>query len=157
MKLLTIAITLSISATSLSSMASNVIFKPTNNTMETQVCYVAATEGLSAAKALLTKEGSSYRRFKAAVTCNGDSLKKFSQNFQPKAVSEVAVENTPSVTLVAKNTEAMVCLDALVMGEQLARKKHNTGENNIICNHKSIETFVRIYEKQNFVVRNAAQ
>jgi hypothetical protein len=157
MKLLTIAITLSISAASLSSMASNVVFKPTNQTVETQACYVAATEGLRASRALINKNDIDFDLFSLTVSCNGDSLRTFAKQYQPQTSKKVEVENEPSITLVAKNTESMVCIDALVMGEQQARKKHNTGEDGIICNNKNIETFVRQYQNENFLVRNSAQ
>lgn len=157
MKLLTIALTLTLSATSLSSMANKIVFKPVNQKLATQACVLAATEGLNAAKVLVKKERVNFNRFKLAVSCNGLPLTDFADKYQPKIVQESDVASKPSITLVAKDTTSMVCLDALLVGEEQARIEHNVGNDSITCNSKNLKTFIRHYEKQNFIVRNSAQ
>lgn len=157
MKILTIALTLTLSATSLSSMANKIVFKPVNNNIETQACVLAATEGLEAAKVMVKKERDNFNRFKLAVSCNGLSLTDFADKYQPQLAQQASLASKPTITLVAKNTTSMVCLDALLVGEEQARIEHNVGEDSITCNSKNIKTFIRKYQDQNFIVRNSAQ
>ncbi|MFT6270540.1 MAG: hypothetical protein ACJAVV_003379 [Alphaproteobacteria bacterium] len=157
MKLLTIALTLTLSATSLSSMANKIVFKPVNGNIETQACLLAATQGLKAAKIMVKKERVNFNRFKLAVSCNGLSLTEFANKYQPQIAQEVDPQSKPIITLVAKNNESMVCLDALVVGEDKARKQHNVGDDSITCNDQNLKTFLRKYQKENFIVRNSAQ
>lgn len=150
--------TLSISATSLSSMANEVVFKPTNDNIATQACYLAVTEGLSASEALVKAENIDFGIFKVTVSCNGLSLTRFTKKYQQPISEELALDD-PTITLIAKNNdpESMVCVEALVIGEQQARTKHNVEGESIMCNSKDIKTFVRKYQNQNFIVRNAAE
>lgn len=159
MKLLTIALSVSLTVSSLSSMANNVVFKPTNNNLATQACYLAATQGMSAVKALVKNEHINFGLFKSVVSCNDLSLTKFANKYQPQIVEETKLVLAPTVALIAKNSsvESKVCLDALVIGEQRSRRMHNLEKYNITCNNQDIKTFVRKYKKQNVVVRNSAE
>lgn len=156
MKLSTIVIALSLAATSVSSMANNVVFKPMNNKLETQACSMAASEGLDSVKALVSKERVNFGIFKSTVTCNGVSLVEFAKMYHAQAPATI---KAPTITLVAKNTntESMVCLDALVIGEQQAIEKHNVGTSNIVCNNQNLKSFVLKYQNQNVIVRNSAE
>lgn len=156
MKMLTISMTLTLAATSLSSIANTVVFKPANDDLATQACYLAATDGLSAAKTLVKANGYNFSVFKSDASCNGISLARFANKYQqPISVSENVVLE-PAIKFVPKDNspESMVCIDALVIGEQKARTKYAVKDTNIICNNKDIKAFVREYKKQNFIVSN---
>lgn len=159
MKLMSLGLTLALSAISLNSLAKTTTFKPMNDTLATKACYLAAKEGLSAARSMVKKEHINFNEFKLDVTCNHMSLTKFAKKYQIDRVVETAVTTQPTIKLVAKNNkpESMVCLDALVIGEQQAREKYNIKYEHIICNNSDIKSFVRKYQKQNFIVRNAAE
>ena len=167
MKLLSLGLTFALSAISLSSTAKTITFKAVDDTLATQACYLAAKEGLSAARALVKKEKVNFNTFKLDVSCNDMSLTKFAKKYQAKITAENTlessvksiVESKPTLTLVAKNNSpaSMICIDALVIGEQQAREKYGIKYESIICNNAEIKSFVRKYQTQNFIVRNSAQ
>lgn len=158
MKISTIAITVALTLSSLSSMASNVVFKPINESFATKACHVAATEGMGAAKKLVLAENIDFYAFKSSVKCNNITMTQFANKYAEKTTAESIQVSKPVITLVAKTDTiaSQVCLDSLVIGENEARKKYNMLNDTIICNNKQLKTFVRKYKKQNVVVRNNA-
>lgn len=165
MKTLSKALICSIAATftlaSASSMAKDVVLKPINETLETQACYLAATEGLDSAKAIVRKNRLDFAKFKATVTCNGLSLHDFAYEYGKKettVVAETEQNKTASrVALVATNTDiaSQLCLDAVVMGERAARAKYDVQES-VSCNNYDLSTFVRLFDEQEVVIKNIA-
>lgn len=157
MKISTFASSLALTVVSLSSAANTVVFKPVNNNLETQACYLAATKGLDAVKELVRGEDQNYIVFKSALSCNGYSLTSFADKYKPEVIT--ANEATqPTVTLVAKDDtpESKICVDALVLGEQAARQKYDVINTEILCNLQELGSFVRKYSKENVVVRNTS-
>jgi hypothetical protein len=171
MKLMSLGLTLTLSVISLSGTAKTITFKPMNDTLATKACYIAAEEGLSAARAMVKKESVNFNEFKLVVSCNGISLTKFANKYQDERTVdssvertvdssvESKVENNSTIKLVAKNNNpaSMVCLDALVIGEQQAREKYDIKFESIICNNSEIKTFLRKYQQQNLIVRNSVE
>ncbi len=137
-------------------MAKNVVFKPADENVETQICYLAASEGLKSAKSFMRKQSISFGGFTRAVSCNGLSLSRFADKYQKIASGEAKLKTDATIVLVANNSESMVCIDALTIGEKQAREKHKAGNSGILCNDKNIKSFMRQYKSQNFVVRNSA-
>lgn len=160
MKIRTILI--SAALTSLSSFSTiaetqEVRFKAVDQNLETQVCLKAATEGLAAAKTLVSQNDINFSFFNKSVTCNGESIRSFA-NLYFKSAEEADEVNKPKMVAVkAKNSnvESQLCLDALLIGEEQARQKHDLQGVAVICNNKPLSVFVRNFERQNLTVRLA--
>jgi hypothetical protein len=60
-----------------------------------------------------------------------------------------------TIALVARNKDvaSQACLEALTIGKDAALAKYGLEGENIICNHKNINDFVRQYSVENVVVR----
>ena len=146
------AITL-LSAGSSFANTANVTFKPLNESLETQACLTAATEGLSAARKLVRENDINFGIFNKAVTCNGMKLAAFANTY-----FEQENQDAPKVVAIrAKNTnvESQLCLDAVLMGEEQARQKHDLLGVSVICNNKPLSSFVRSMNRDNVVVKLA--
>lgn len=129
-------------------------FKPVNQTLETQVCVTAATEGLSAARKLVLENDINFRTYSKSVTCNGESITEFANlYFESESKSSDVIEQRV-VAVRAKNNdvESQLCLDALIIGEEQARQKHDLNGVPVMCNNKPLSIFVRNFEKQNVTV-----
>jgi hypothetical protein len=157
MKLLSSASTLVIATTlsfaSASVMAKNVVLKPTDQKLATEVCIAAADEGLIAARALVRANKLNFSTFKATVSCNGLSLREFAETYGKK---QSETEMTASrIKLVPKNenVESQLCLDAVTMGEQAAREKYSI-DAPVICNNRELGDFVRNFSSQTVLVSN---
>ena len=91
MKLSTFAIALTLSVASVQAFAQNVILNPVNDSLETQVCYTAATESLTAAKKLARSNGVKFSKLNASVSCNGLSISEFAKTYANNVVTEDAI------------------------------------------------------------------
>lgn len=122
-----------------------------NNNFETKICYVAATQGIDAAKQMVSDKGLSFRRFNKNVTCNNKSISTFARQF---AESDSNDEQSAKITLVAKNNdiESKICLESLVNGVGLTAKKYKINSDHIRCNGKPLPRFVRESKKQGATV-----
>lgn len=151
MKFSTFAIAITFSVASLQAVAQNVILKPVDEKFETQVCYLAATEGYAEAKQLIRSRNESVSEFAASVTCNGDRLKAFAHKYANNKITEDAV----TVELVAKDSDiaSQACVEAISIGEEDARAKYSLEGEQILCNYKEMSEFVRKYDTENVVVR----
>lgn len=161
---LAVAVTLSLGAAE--TQAKDFVLKPVNQKIETQACYVAATEGLSAVKVLLKQHRESYAIFKHAVTCNGLNLADFAieYNLNSEQVRErFELENTKEpkqrqVSFVATNTnvESQLCIDAVTMGENAAREKHAI-QAPIRCNSRRLTDFISTFKNKAVVALNSLE
>lgn len=153
MKTLTLGLALSLSLSTFTHMseAANVKFKAMDDSFASQVCIVAATDGINSARTLVTKQGHSFKEFAASLTCNGKSLRNFSKSWEADKQTETTEKQ---VKLVVKNNnpESQLCLDALVMGEEAARVKYDAKFENIICNDRTLASFLRQYSNQDVIV-----
>jgi hypothetical protein len=143
--LLSIALATSLLAAPVFASASSgkVQIRPADSTFETEVCYTAATQGLTEARALIIESGEHYSSFVKALKCNGHSLVRTAKMFRNQ--SELATtQETAKVKFVTDEApESQVCLDAIVMGVDAALEKHSLVRSSIICNGSSIETFAK--------------
>jgi hypothetical protein len=162
MKKLPIAISLTISLLSLPSAAQNIVFKPMNDDLATKACYAAASKGIDAARSLVKQEQLNFGLFKSSVSCNGYSFTEFVDKYSnAKDTNSENSSSTGSVSTVTfrannDNAASQVCVDALLMGEQKARDKHELTNYSITCNDEQIDRFVRKYKNKNIIVRNDA-
>ena len=151
MKFSTLAVAATLVLASGSALAKNVVFKPVNDNFETQVCLTAATEGLAAAKTLVSSNDMNYVSFSRTVTCNDQSIAEFANSH---ATQEASSGKATRIALKAKNTnvESQLCLDAVVIGEDAARAKYDVyGE--VLCNRRSLSSFVSRYADQEVELR----
>lgn len=153
MKLSILALAATIALSSTSAFAKEVVFKTVNNDFATQVCYTAATQGLSSAKALVAQNDINYSAYAQSVTCNGSSIRQFAKAYSKSSLLEGKVEK---VALVAKdaNLESQLCLDAVVNGEAAARAKFNMYDS-VLCNRQNLSTFVRKFKDQEVELRSS--
>lgn len=152
MKLSTLAVTAILTLATSSVFAKDVVLKAVDTNFETKVCFTAASEGLSAAKSLVRQNDLSYGAFARAVSCNGLSIAQFAKQYGEE--TEITEVKGTRFALVAKNrtTESQLCLDAVVIGEEAARDKHDIyGE--IICNRQDLSDFVESFENKEVEVR----
>nr|WP_136250818.1 hypothetical protein [Ningiella ruwaisensis] len=129
----------------------SVKFEATNNDFVTSVCYQAATQGLDAAKELVTDRGFSFRNIQKSVTCNGKSLDDFAAQY---AKRQIASDKKQTVQLVAENNnlESKVCIDALTNGIDKAVSKYKINPEYIRCNRVPLPRFVAKNKHKNMVV-----
>ncbi|WP_395344672.1 DUF3718 domain-containing protein [Ningiella sp. W23] len=134
---------------SINANANNIVLKTVNNTTETQACYVAATQGIDAAKSFIRANGDSFASFRATVSCNGLSITQFAKKFAEKADTEEVAPTFTQVKLVAMdNDAAQICVDAVVLGEKEARAKHGIKTETVYCNRKSLSRFARSFSNK---------
>lgn len=138
--LLNSTIVMALSVSSLVASASD--FKKTNDNFETQICYVAATEGLESAKSLVESKGLLFRTFKKSVTCNGADLTSFAREYAQRSKNK---EASPGVELVASNNdiESKICIEALTQGMEKTVTKYRINKDYIRCNGKPLPRFVK--------------
>lgn len=152
-----IAIAITLTLSSASTMAKDVVFKQSDQTTATQVCYVAATEGLHSARLLMRKSDQNFRVFQSTLTCNGLDLGDFADKYAEEALKEKSTaSNRVILTPKNENVESRLCLDAVTMGERAARVKHSINSP-VLCNGNSISNFVRLFRTQEVVVKLAAK
>lgn len=131
----------------------NVTFKPLNESLETQACLTAATEGMRATRKLVRENDVDFGLFNKSVTCNGMKLAQFANTYFEQDTTE-----EPKVVAIRasnSNLESQLCLDAVLMGEEQARQKHDLHGVSVICNDKPLSSFVRSMTRDNIVVKLA--
>jgi hypothetical protein len=122
--------------------ATNVQLRPADNTFETKVCYSAATEGLKAAYELVRESTENFDRFTAILSCNGKSLIRTARTF--KQTNQEQAQTARKVRFVTdESLESQICLDAVLVGVDVALEKHDMQKFNIICNNQDIKTFAK--------------
>lgn len=148
-----VALTMAASCLSISNKvaATTVTLKPVNETTATQACYAAATGGLESAIALVRKNGYTFRSFKSGLTCNGMSIGNFADKYAltPEQNQVASVSN---VKLVATDNAAQVCIDAVLLGEEVAREKYDAKGEPILCNDRPIKQFVRSFKDKKVIL-----
>lgn len=127
-----------------------------NQNFETKICYVAATEGLAAAKALVSNKGLSFRKFEKSVTCNNKDIASFAQDF----VSDQTQRNSQAkVELVATNNdiESKICLESLTHGIDKTAAKYKINKDYIRCNGKPLPRFVNENKRRGATVASVPE
>ncbi len=124
---------------------SSVSFEKSNNNLETKACYAAATQGIEAAKALIGLSNISYNSFKNNVMCNGMKIDAFAGKYHKTEVQNKVVKIV-AMNQMNQSVESRLCLDAISMGEDAARRKYNLRSEAISCNGKRISQFLKSFK-----------
>jgi hypothetical protein len=148
-----VALTMAASCLSISNnvAASKITLKPMNDTTATQACYVAGTSGLESAIALIRENGYAYQSFKSDLTCNGMSIGSFAKKYA-LTPEQNQVATVTNVKLVATDNAAQICVDAVLLGEEVAREKYDAKGEPILCNDRPIERFVRSFKDKQIIL-----
>ena len=131
-------------------------FKALDQSLETQVCIMAATEGLDAAKKLVRKKDINFGLFNQSVSCNGKSIKSFAKTyFEEEAQQEISAQKVVAVRAKNSSIESQLCIDAVMLGEEQAREKHGLQGVNVLCNNQPLSVFVYNINKKDMLVKLA--
>lgn len=147
-KLLLVAATLL--TTNAFALSSDYKFVPLNNNEATNLCVVAAEEGLHAAKKVARQEGIFSDVAFNSTSCNDMSIRRFASQF--KIESEVVEsEEADSVNYIFRTkdqaTASLVCKIAAEQGFDEALKVGGRQASNYVCNGLNIKRFARRYNK----------
>lgn len=141
-KLLTLtAITLfSLQATA----ASNIKFVAVDQTLETNLCFIAAEQGFDQAKLAAQSNANFNNAEFEATICNGLKIKRFARKFQQKLVK---TKSTAYRFELLDNTDATrYCAIAAQKGLEEAVSLGGEDVKNLICNGRYISSFARKYQ-----------
>mgnify|MGYP000199723561 CR=1 FL=1 len=143
MKNLLLGLSLVLSVSSAHALSSNSKFFTIDNSIDSQLCFIAATEGYDAALTQGKKIGGKYSHLAKETSCNGVSIREFASMHK----NNTAEDSERLVNLFAGNEtrESQICLKAAKTGIKSIEK--NRYFNNIKCNGQSIEKFVKQYGK----------
>lgn len=133
-------------------------FKPMDDSLESQICSIAATEGLQAAKQQIEANGFSFIKYTMSLTCNGESLAGFSRKYSKQRTASMDNSDTQSddvklIKLVAETDTpaSRLCIDAVLVGETVAREKHGIKNEEIYCNRTPLKSFVASFAMQEVI------
>ncbi|OUL58071.1 hypothetical protein [Pseudoalteromonas ulvae] len=114
-----------------------------NESVDTQICIVAAKQGFNAARDFASENGQYISRYNPNFYCNGQRINEFSANFT--RVASQAQSEVKQVSLFAADEkhESNICVAAAKEG--LAVVKSKTDAKQIKCNGESITRFVKRY------------
>ena len=116
---------------------SNVKFISVDNSIESQICVIAAEEGYSAALSFARK---SNHKNAFAMTCNDQNIKSFSKTYQ---VAES--ENKKFIVVPANNNEASKFCAQAVKSGIASIMAADIDLNKMRCNGRKISKFVKQY------------
>ncbi|MFC0117281.1 exonuclease III [Pseudoalteromonas xiamenensis] len=110
-----------------------------NNSVETQVCTVAANEGFEAASKIARQHHITLSKFSKSLVCNGEDIRNLAKvEFNSAAAEQKAVK------LVAKSStqDTALCLKAVEKGV------NSLGFNSrsLRCNNMPVKEFVKQYQ-----------
>ena len=151
MKKLALALaTLAISTTALAT-PKTYKFVGADQKVETQLCVIAATDGLDATKQAAAEFGVNFHRFNSDMTCNGMRLKSFVKAMNKVSLPEPEIEvvSKKKVKMVSVNniTESETCIMAAKEGLKKAQRNYKGDATAIVCNGVGIHSFARKYKK----------
>ncbi|MFY8275123.1 hypothetical protein AAEU32_13440 [Pseudoalteromonas sp. SSDWG2] len=110
-----------------------------NDTVESQLCAVAANQGLVAAKEQGAKHGIRITRIASSLYCNGQDIRDIAKKVEVVAPAKKA----PALNLYAKNNESAtkLCIEAAEKGLATMEFKGKR-INGLTCNGQPVEKFV---------------
>jgi len=146
-KLLTLALAALFTAQSFA--ATDTKFVALDQTLETNLCVIAAKQGYQAAKDTAAQfENFNKSQFKATV-CNGVNIQHFASQFE-KAKQEVVATEVEQVVYRFKPVDdtyaSRFCAIAAKQGLQQAISLGGRQVKGLICNGKTISSFARKYQ-----------
>ena len=114
---------------------------PTDNTAESNLCVIAGQEGYRAALKQAKKLGEGVV---FAVKCNGESLRRFANNFYVDSTLEL---DSTKVKLLPANTNdaSKICILAVQEGLNAAANSTDYDIRDITCNGLSLKRFSKKY------------
>ena len=153
-----LALSASLALISSNLVAKEVVLKPLNQNLETQACFVAANESISAAKALIAQNEVNFNTFSERLTCNGMRIERFANKYGKQEQAGGITALPKKVALVAENSDSAshLCIDALTIGENAARTKHQIF-GPVMCNGKNLPRFINSYQNRDVEIRNSAE
>jgi hypothetical protein len=157
MKLLTVLTSATLFMFSASVFSKNVTFEKIGDNLETQACYTAATKGLSAARFLVRKNNIDFNNFKHNVLCNGERLTVFAVRYARARAGDPSLQKdvvkVVSLSTLDRSVESQLCFDAVMLGEQKAREKHNLRSSNLMCNGTDVSSFLKSFRNIKVIAR----
>ena len=112
---------------------------PTDNTAESNLCVIAGQEGYRAALKQAKKLGEGVV---FAVKCNGESLRRFANNFYVDSTLELDITKVlPANT----NDASKICILAVKEGLNAAANATDYDIRDITCNGLSLKRFSKKY------------
>ena len=137
MKKLALGIALLVMSQSALALSENAKFVPVDNSLESNLCVVAATEGYNAAK-LVAKSVINYQAELLYLTsCNGVPIKKFA--LDRDLVTGKTVKFVPADSSVESNLCALAASD----GFDVVAKQSSADVHKIMCNGQPIRSFAK--------------
>ncbi|GAA0817018.1 hypothetical protein KO495_03265 [Colwellia sp. D2M02] len=116
---------------------SSVKFVSVDNSIESQICVVAAKSGYNAAVSYASQSG---QKNMVAMKCNGKSIQQFSKAYQaPKAATKIVVVPANA------NSASKVCAQAVATGIDSVANTTNFDVKQMRCNGQTISQFVKQY------------
>ncbi|GAA6206192.1 MULTISPECIES: hypothetical protein [Thalassotalea] len=140
MKNLLAVLSLVLFTSSASASSSNVKFVSLDNTAESKICVLAATNGYRAA----IKQAEKMNNVHAYnITCNGQNIRDFSNSFKAQPVK--AIEKSVFIKPANNSIESMICAQAVKNGLDSVVGKTKYDVNEMVCNGLRISQFVKRY------------
>ncbi|BBN81383.1 hypothetical protein PA25_13680 [Pseudoalteromonas sp. A25] len=138
------SLSLIIALSTVTSVSAKVDYTAANASPESQICVIAAQEGLSAARTEAQKHGIFISRFSKTLVCNGTDVRE---------IAKQAGENSKGsaqkkVALIAKTStaETELCIKAAKDGvASIALHGHKA--RSLRCNDMPVKEFVKQYGK----------
>jgi len=143
MKILLLGLSLVLSVSSAHALSSNSKFFTIDNSIDSQLCFIAATEGYNAALSQGKMIGGKYSHLAKETSCNGVSIREFAS--MHKVDTTEKSEKLVNLFAGNKTIESQICLKAAKIG--IKSVENNRYVRSIKCNGQSIDKFVKQYGK----------
>ncbi len=118
-------------------------FYTADDSLDSQLCVIAANQGYSAALSYGKQLGGKYSYFTKDIVCNGLSIKTFAQQ-QRSQQKDIAEQKQVTFYAANRANESQICLQAVKSGLHVLA--HQEGYvRNVKCNGQPIEKFVKQY------------
>ena len=153
MKKTLIALTLALATSTAFASNSNdkYTFVASDDSPETQLCMVAAAQGIESAKVNAKILGVNFNKFKKESRCNGQRLSKFVKSFNTQEISEEIAVIAQKIDMIAADgsLESRICVQAVKEGIEIARAEHGTSKiSKLKCNNKTLSKFISKYKNK---------
>ena len=121
-------------------------FIAVNESVDTQICIVAAKQGFNAARDFAGENGQYISRYNPNFYCNGQRINEFAANFSNVETQAKTVIKQVSLFAADEKHESNICVAAAKDGLSVVKSK--TDAKQIKCNGESITEFVKRYENK---------
>lgn len=141
MKTLSLTFALTLTATQASALSNNVKFLAVDSTHETNLCVIAAEQGLKAARYASKLPAKVF----LSTLCNNQKIRSFAKKFEAKEalVAQSSVEY--KFKTIDDSIESQTCAVAAQQGLRAATKLAGLDAKSITCNGKSLRSFAKKY------------